>query len=497
MELEHPTLEPFEPTLRHLIEIAFAPPWLFPRSALLMLRWAPADPRRRSITETFAAYGELQRAVASQVIALEKATRAAAKELKAVRTTRDTASEAVLTQKINVLRRRQLVLRRTVDAVIHVVCDQYVWFIRRLALHDHIRPVDLENLAHIVEEADQLNKRDPLTLYLASDLTTAVQIGDLVEVSTDARLRFRVRLLEVKEGAVNEILLERLAGGPAEEGALLSIRDAMGEKKAQQAARILRQGRRMKGLQDFARTYRSIDPRTGAHIQRTPDAPPSPGYQPALRKLIEKAATGGQPHTRLDGCLTLASIRADMLPEPHLGQAAHALFHFDHPEMPCLLTTEREREELEALTKEPPVIDFVEHAFRVAWASPIFSWGTLDRVCDVLTGRIKTYAKFDGVALMQRAAALGIKMKWATGQRAERLKQTSGTTWIPGSPKASAILVELPDGTRFELLSGWLSRIFFELAKPATLLNYLLALGPYVRAIQDEVERAIKKDQPD
>ncbi len=136
-------------------------------------------------------------------------------------------------------------------------------------------------------------------------------------------------------------------------------------------------------------------------------------------------------------------------------------------------------------------------SFRVAWASPIFSWGTLDRVCDLLTGRIKIYAKFDAAALMEWAGGLGIKMKWVTGQRAERLKQTGGTTWIPGSPKASAILVELPDGTRFELLSGWLSRIFLELAKPATLLNYLLALGPYVRAIQDEAERMTEKDQPD
>lgn len=83
-------------------------------------------------------------------------------------------------------------------------------------------------------------------------------------------------------------------------------------------------------------------------------------------------------------------------------------------------------------------------------------------MCDLLTGRIKVFAQFDAEAFMQRAAArFGIKMKWLTGRRAEMLRKTGGTQWIPGSPNAAAISVELPDGTCCELLSGGGSEEYF------------------------------------
>ena len=62
------------------------------------------------------------------------------------------------------------------------MCGQYGVVIRRLALRDDIRPIDPDGLAHIVEVAGRLNEQDPKSVYLAADLTTSVQIGDLVKI---------------------------------------------------------------------------------------------------------------------------------------------------------------------------------------------------------------------------------------------------------------------------------------------------------------------------
>jgi len=387
-----------------------------------------------------------------------------------------------LKRKIEIVRRRQLIVRRMLDAIVYFMCGQYVVFIRRLALRDDVRPIDPEGLAHIVELAGRLNEQDPKSVYLAADLTTSVHIGDLVQIEADSPLRWCVRILEVKEGNINRILAEKLAAGESPE----DLGGDMGDKAARQAERMLRQQRRLEGFSDFVHAGQGIDPRTNQTLRRTPDRPPTSGYQPELRTLIEKAAEAGQHILKVDDCLILGAARAETLREPRQVTAWHAFFHYNHPDMTCLLSTPRAQEERDLLEKEP-VIDLVEHTYRATWGSPVFTWGTLDRVCDLLTGRVMVYAMLDMAAFMKRGARFGLRMEWVKGRRAEMLKQTGGTTWIPGSPRASAIRVETPGTAPFELLSGFFARIFLELAKPDSLLKGLLDLGPDLRKAQEEI----------
>lgn len=485
MNLEHPETERFETELRRLITIAFEPPLLAPTSALLTRRWAPSNRSRRAVVEALSAYRDAQEAIAARLISIETTVGALSGELRTARQKRDRAAERALTDKIDTLRRRQLILRRIVDAVVYIACEGYVWFIRRLSLQDNPRPIAPRTLAPLITQATRLNERDPCTLYLICDLTTTAQIGDLIEVSFDAQLRKRVRLVELKEGKVNRILMEKLGAVTGPENTL-SIGETMGTKAAQQADRMLRQKARMQAVADIARKRQGIDPRTGAMLSRSKGGPDQPGYLADLRFLIEKAAANGQHLIKVDGCLTLAAARVDSSGEPSHVSAIHSLFHFKDHSRPCLLPKDPAAE-IEALRKEPPVVDLVEQNLLANWSSPLFAWGNLDRVCDLLTGRIRVYAQLDTVAFMKLAAEHGVKMQWVTGRRADWLKKTGGTATIPGSPHASAIRVELPDGTRCELLSGGLARIFLELARPEGLIRMLLASSEDVRSIQKQV----------
>lgn len=476
MELEHPDLKPFEPTLRKTIETAFFPPWPYPQSVVEAMRGS-ADPRQ-IVVQTIAAYSKLQLSVAEEVVALERDARRLTDERKVARRARGDPQTRTLGSTIIVIQNRQLVFRRLLDVIVWMVCEQYVWLVSRLLRKGDLQQIDPETLPGIVARATRLNESDPYTLHLASDLTTVVQIGDLLEASIGADRRWHISLVELKDGEVNRKIAAELADDRGPE----DIRATMGDKAAQQAERILKQQGRMKGLADYARTGRGRHPETGWHVARTPDAPPTAGYQIQLRSLVDEAASHGPRLITIDGSLTLAAVRVDSPPDAHLGLAIHALYHHNRPEAPCLLNSDRLEEEWDLLKREAPVVDLVEHSFRVRWGEPVFSWGTLDRVCDLVFGRVKVYAQFNVAKFMERAGDLGMQMKWVTRRRAERLKQAGVTTPIHGGPGVPAILVTLPDGTRFEMFAGTVARIIVEMARPDTVLRYLLESGPYVRS---------------
>ena len=481
MEVEHRDLEPFEPTLRRLLGIAFDPPRVTPKSAELIARFAPSDGDRRAVAETLSAYGRLQEAAAAEVIRLEEESRALNVQMKAARRAKDRVARD-LERKIEILRRRQLIVRRMMDSIVYFACGQYVVFIRRLALHDDVRPIDPGSLAHIVDIAQRLNLQEPRSVYLAADLTTSVQIGDLVQITAEPNSQWSLRILEVKEGKINRILANKLGGGRSPE----ELRKEIGNSAARQAVRILRQQRRLHGFSDFVHAGRGLDPRTNRDIRRTPDKTPVPGSQPELRALLEKAERDGQAIMKVNDCLVLGAVRADALPEPRLSLAAHCFFHYNRPEVACLLSTPRAQEEL-ILLKNEPIVDLVENSYRATWGFPVVAWGNLDEVCNLLTGRTRVYAMLDFDAFMKRAERLGLTMKWVTGRRGEMLKRTGGTDWIPGGPRGSAIRVEMKGTKPFELLSGFIARIFLELAKPDTLLKGLVDTGPDLRKVQNEV----------
>jgi len=483
MDLERPDIEPFEPILRGLIETAFFPPWPYPQSVVEAMR-GRADPSQ-IVAQTIAAYSKLQLSVAENVVALERDARRLTDERKVARRARDSALTGTLGATISVIQSRQLVLRRLLDVIVWMVCEQYVWLVRRLLRKGDLQRIDPETLPGIVALATRLNQSDPYTLHLASDLTTVVQIGDLLQASIGADRRWHISLVEVKEGEINRKIAAKLADerGPED------LRTTMGDRAAEQAERMLKQQGRMKGLADDARTGRGRHPETGWRVARTPDAPPTAGYQAQLRSLVDEAASHGPRVITIDGCLTLAAVRVDSPADAHLGLAIHAFYHHNHPAAPCLLNSERLEEEWDLLKKEAPVVDLVEHSFVVRWGEPIFSWGTLDRVCDLVFGRIKVYAQFHIATFMERARGMGMQMKWVTRRRSEELRRAGATTPIPGGPGVSAILVTLLDGTRFEIFAGSIARIIVEMARPDTVLRYLLESAPHVRQVQEEALR--------
>lgn len=99
---------------------------------------------------------------------------------------------------IELIALENLILRRYIDAIVWAVLDCEHSSIRRLPMRGGVDNLNLKSLIYIREALLPMNK-DPLTIAIASDLTTFIHSGDVIR----RRLGGGVEILELKKGKKN------------------------------------------------------------------------------------------------------------------------------------------------------------------------------------------------------------------------------------------------------------------------------------------------------
>jgi hypothetical protein len=259
--LDHPKLEPFESLVRHILGTLFSLPTFAPPSAKLIAKWAPDNRLERALRETVAAYRAGQGSLANAILSIDDAIRdpeVLATRRRSRRCTDGAQGEPILYE---VLVRRQYALRRICDALAVIACNRQGWLVRRLALDGNVRRLDHDVILRMLALSSELSAANPYAFYVVSDLTTFVQIGDLIEMIYDRGGEQHVRILEVKEGVINDRLGSLLAAATDLDATLVRIRSTMGEKAGQQAQRMHRQAQRLTQVGALMSTKRGGDPR--------------------------------------------------------------------------------------------------------------------------------------------------------------------------------------------------------------------------------------------
>ncbi|ADW76682.1 hypothetical protein Rahaq_5116 (plasmid) [Rahnella aceris] len=90
------------------------------------------------------------------------------------------------------------ILQRSIDALIWQIFEYEHSTIRRLALHDDIDNLSLKNIKDSMGYVSEMNK-DPLTIAVASDLTTFVHVGDVIRQN----IKDGNQIIEIKSGEKN------------------------------------------------------------------------------------------------------------------------------------------------------------------------------------------------------------------------------------------------------------------------------------------------------
>ncbi len=473
MEVDCPGLPPFEPFLRHLQSVAHTSGIQAIRSAgrvMSDLRTSYSA-HRCFIRGVHYGFDLAQRMAATFVIERTDKVNHLRAELKiAVKSARPE-----LVAVIAAIEYQILVVRRLIDSLLYHVVFTQPWALKHMVLESRIRPVDTAILPRTLESAVDRNRADRMKFHVICDLSTAAQIGDLVEIDrTDPEIA-PWRVIELKEGQVNQILSQMLekSSGDLPASLLDDIAQRLGKRAVSQARRMKAQYRRQACLAELLTDDIGKNPASGQNVVLTPDVEVVGHYHGVVERLLERAACRGYAVANIDKCLLLVALRSEMAADYAQSAAAHVMYHHDHPEAPCLIADSHLREkELCAIREVGPIIDIVRHGLHDQIGQPIFLWPNEENITDLLLRRVFLFGRFDIDAFASLIRASGFRTSWITRQQATELGLGGLSFRLPGT-QVFGLTVEDLSGAQQQLLSGFFGRVFRDLTRPAELIRLI------------------------
>jgi hypothetical protein len=319
--------------------------------------------------------------------------------------------------------------------------------------------LDSSNIEHAIQTAEAINK-NPKDFALISDLTSFIQIGDLL-----IRHEKIIGIMELKEGKVNEQIkefFERIE----KSGEAISddeLKEKFDEKTIKQVKRMQRQQERAVRATDVINNDKGIDPVSGGNIIiRTPTVF-TENYHEELSNLQNDLTEKLWAYTCLDNCL-------------HIGMYSEKMVQMAEFTIEQLLKQQ---------TTNYIIIDWLSITHNLS--EPIFGKHfSPDFIIDVLTGKIKIIIGLDVDALIHTFNLFGLESRWLTEKETTKINQTSkrkGMIIVNGR----GIGVTIPGQKEAIIFGGILSKIFYDCIKPTSIATTMLN-----STITDELENEVQ-----
>jgi hypothetical protein len=438
--------------------------------------------KRKFIRACHYGFDLAQRKICSNVIGITKEVSQQKRALKDARRARDRELATRIEEQMAGLLRQQLILRRAADAILYHLIAHKNWVLRRVILEERIREIDTQVLARTLETATEMNRSDRETFNLITDLTTTVHVGDLVQISFRGEER-RWKLIELKQGKINDLLAEEIKDKPAEqiEAEKNRIAEQLGEKAIGQLNRMVRQQQREKAIEQFRTTDTGVDIQHNVRVNLRPEEVQVQDYGSVIREICEGVQQKGVAQAVVDSCLRIVGVSDQIHRKLGSSGVAHQFHHLKSGKQQCGLNDPDLREaEIKAIKDVPLFHNLMNINLAGMWAPPFFLWPMEEEhIFHLLFGRIKLFIQLDYEGLFELAATQGIALRWMKKDELGEFKKLSKR--IPGSPDAVAISARIlndADAAEQRLLVGFFGRIFLELMRPSQLL-VLIRKGAY------------------
>jgi hypothetical protein len=489
--LDHPSLEPFEPIITGLIETAFGK--AFQQLASTGLH--PGDEWHAEAVLVYRAaclpgFQEAQGALAANVIELQLKIKELSKEQAKGRESKDALRIERSRTLREILQNRQLVLRRLVDGMLWLLFWPDKWILRRLRLEGGIRRVNVPGIKSILQAVADEHAKDKDAVWILCDLSTLAQLGDVIYAQwKPGRYRMKLVVGELKVGSKNILLHRRLHEPGTEDSALRidSISKELGPKAAKQAKRMARQEQRLKEFEHVIATDEGINPVSGQKFRMTKNSHVSKDYRDEVRELISRAKLKGSGAVTLDECLHLLAVKTKPGHTDEGFVVAHRFFHMRSGDF-CNLPgpEEARKDEVATIVNGPMAINLLDFGMTTSIAMPPLLWYPRDTMLDVLMGRIKIFAQLDHERFFELASQSGIKMGFARGKEAGRIKSAKLSGPLPEYRDVRFIKAENPHGHSTIYGARFFTKVYTELVRPIDLFEM----------IRDLIEEASQKDHP-
>ncbi|MDB5974409.1 MAG: hypothetical protein JWR07_1169 [Nevskia sp.] len=297
-------------------------------------------------------------------------------------------------------KREALVLRSLMDGVAWQMISGQLYIARRLFRGGRPPRLSQSNFESVQAAAIETFDEETARFALISDLTTFVQLGDLLIIDP---LKGGLSFVEVKSGSKNLKIMEFLHSLPDEPcgyKAFLEFQHNEGAKTVEQLDRVLRQAKRLSDAQELLATGEGFDESLGATVHIPEASVDIAHYNHRLSAAIDKSQERGWAIDVIDDdCLFIGAYRDIML-----GAGLHMFAGwFQSCEAP----------------KGSPVHGLLS-CIGSPLALPLFSRLPIDQVCDLLFGRCIVVVGLHLDNFVKFAEKRGISTRWSSRRDAEK-----------------------------------------------------------------------------
>jgi hypothetical protein len=199
---------------------------------------------------------------------------------------------------------RESLLRKTMDGIAATFLRDRIHLMRRLVIHNDAPHINLKVVQETLLAANKLNEESRMTFAIVADLTTFIQIADIL------RIDFRdgtpnISLIELKTGKVNKMLLDKLEEYEPKPGELARLRldQSIDQRHVKQAERMLRQQIRRAQVEQIVRTDVGADLQLNMKVIWSREETKLPSYAKFLDRLCSTAVDEGVAAGTVARCL--------------------------------------------------------------------------------------------------------------------------------------------------------------------------------------------------
>ncbi len=337
------------------------------------------------------------------------------------------------------------------------ICDAIAWqllgdqlcYARRLYKGHRQPDIKNSNFESVVFASSNYMENNPGSIALISDLTSFVQIGDLLTL--DGTGKFGI--VEVKEGEKNRIIGDFMKNhlNTGCDMALYQFARQEGVESLKQMGRMLRQAQRMSHVSEVMSKGESTDPDSDEKIMIPDDLFIIDSWEGELVSAVEEADIKGWSIRVIDDCVFLGCYS-----DHPMKAAGHIIFNgwFDN----CGGTPECPRATL---------LDAMSHPLAV----PVFNLNIPNETkFDILFGRKQVCIGFNVESFLEKCRKEGLLVRVATNKETSRADQTGNR---PYRHNGKAIFIG--DGkTELMLMDGIFLRAIHHMQSPIKLTKTML-----------------------
>ncbi|MAI42105.1 MAG: hypothetical protein CMP95_06580 [Gammaproteobacteria bacterium] len=223
----------------------------------------------RATPETFRrachlGFAEAQILILKELIKIQDLRKELDAKLKSARKSRDKLAAKEIKQQFDLENLKEHIVRKLADSIAWHLIGGQNYIARRLCLRESSRPtLKASNLLTVLNFVNEYNDSNPLDFALISDITSFVQLGDVLLVGENG-----LQIIELKEGAKNHESISVISDNLLTEAEDEQIRKILDDNPLKdQIRRILRQHTRTTQFTTLLNTGAGIDPATGYRVQ--------------------------------------------------------------------------------------------------------------------------------------------------------------------------------------------------------------------------------------